>query len=63
LGLEDSNNSDMSDYTDPVHRVFHGRMVAYIKPTGEVKEEINVRFVAPWLKSAETKLVITEPQK
>lgn len=63
LGLEASNNSDMSDYTDPVHRVFHGRMVAYIKPTGEVKEEINVRFVAPWLKSAETKLVITEPQK
>lgn len=28
LGLEASNNSDMSDYTDNKHRVFHGRMIA-----------------------------------
>ena len=31
LGLEASNNSDMSDYTDNRHRVFHGRILAYVR--------------------------------
>lgn len=52
LGLEASNNSDMSDYTDNVHRVFHGKMVAYIEATGKT-EDIHVRFTSPWLKNAE----------
>lgn len=54
LGLEASNNSDMSDYTDNVHRVFHGRILAVIKPTGQTGDEIRVHFSSPWLKPAET---------
>ena len=53
LGLEASNNSDMSNYGDNVHRVYHGRMIAYIKVTEENKEGIKVHFTSPWLKSAE----------
>ncbi len=55
LGLEASNNSDMSDYTDNRHRVFHGRMIAYIK-AGETAGDISVQFSANWLKPAETKI-------
>ncbi len=53
LGLEASNNSDMSDYTDNQQRVYHGRMIAYIR-AGESTGEIAVRFKANWLKPAET---------
>ncbi len=55
LGLEASNNSDMSDYTDNKQRVFHGRLVAYIR-AGEATGEFTVRFSANWLKPAETKI-------
>ncbi len=51
-GLEASNNSDMTDYTDNVHRVFHGRILAYIQSTGDAGV-VNVKFTSPWLKSAE----------
>lgn len=57
LGLEASNNSDMSDYTDNKHRVFHGRMIAYIQ-LGETPGEVKLRFSANWLKPAETKLTV-----
>jgi beta-galactosidase len=49
LGLEASNNSDMSSYTDNVHRAYHGRLLAYIKSTGETGK-ITINFSAPWLK-------------
>ena len=49
MGLEASNNSDMSDYTDNIHRVYHGRILAYIQPTGEPGDQIQVLFSAPWL--------------
>jgi beta-galactosidase len=49
LGLEASNNSDMSSYTDNVHRAYHGRLLAYIKSTGETGK-ITINFTAPWLK-------------
>ncbi|MCC8154132.1 MAG: DUF4982 domain-containing protein [Tannerellaceae bacterium] len=49
LGLEASNNEDMSDYTDNKHRVYHGRILAYIQAMGE-EGEIKVRFSASWLK-------------
>lgn len=52
LGLEASNNEDMSDYTDNKHRVFHGRILAYLQATGN-EGAINVKFTSPWLKSAE----------
>jgi beta-galactosidase/beta-glucuronidase len=57
LGLEASNNQDMSDYTDNRHRVYHGRMIAYIR-AGESKGKITVRFSANWLKPAETKISV-----
>ena len=57
LGLEASNNSDMGDYTDNVHRVFHGRMLAYIQATGE-DGKINIRFTSPWLKETQTEISI-----
>ena len=52
--VEAGNNSDMSNYRDNVHRVFHGRLLAYIQATGGT-DEIKVRFTAPWLKSIEVK--------
>lgn len=55
-GLEASNNQDMSDYTDNKHRAFHGRILAYIRPTGEAGE-ITVRFTSPWLKEAEVRII------
>ena len=57
LGLEASNNEDMSDYNDNKQRVYHGRMLAYIKPTKE-EGSIKVRFTSPWLKEVETEILI-----
>ncbi len=57
LGLEASNNSDMSDYTDNKQRVFHGRMIAYIR-AGEQEGKVNLKFSAKWLKPAETSFEI-----
>ena len=53
LGLEASNNEDMSDYTDNKHRVYHGRMIVYIESSGQTGQA-KIKFTSPWLKSAET---------
>ncbi len=53
LGLEASNNSDMSDYTDNVHRVYHGRIVAFVKLIDKNSDEIKVKCTAPWLQPTE----------
>ena len=55
LGLEASNNTDMSDYTDNRHRVYHGRILAYMQATGE-EGEIKISFTSPWLEPAEVTL-------
>ncbi len=52
LGLEASNNQDMSDYTDSRHRVFNGRLLAYFKPVGNVGQA-KIRFSSPLLQSEE----------
>lgn len=52
LGLEAGNKKDMSDYTDNKHRVYRGRLIAYIK-AGETKGAVTAKFSAPWLESAE----------
>ena len=57
LGLEASNNEDMGDYTDNKQRVFHGRLIAYIK-AGETTGDVTVRFSANWLKAAEFKIEV-----
>jgi len=52
LGLEAGNNSDMTDYTDNVQRVYHGHIAAYVQATGET-QPIKVTFTSQWLKPAE----------
>jgi hypothetical protein len=48
----------MTDYTDNAHRVYHGRMIAYIQATGGSEEKIQIQFTSPWLESAD--VVITQ---
>lgn len=52
LGLEGSNNSDMSDYTDNRHRAYHGRLLAYIESTGK-EEPVTISFHSPLLKGTQ----------
>ena len=51
LGLEASNNEDMSDYSDAQHEVFQGRIKAYIQATGETGE-VTVCFSSKGLPDA-----------
>jgi beta-galactosidase len=48
LGLESADNTDMTNYRDNIQRVYNGRMMAYIKTTGEAGE-VNITFSALWL--------------
>ncbi|RKD90900.1 sugar-binding domain-containing protein [Mangrovibacterium diazotrophicum] len=57
LGLEASNNEDMGDYTDNKQRVFHGRLIAYVR-AGEQPGEVKFKFSANWLKAAETQFTV-----
>ncbi|UMB59562.1 DUF4982 domain-containing protein [Lutibacter sp. A80] len=57
LGLEAGNNSDMTDYTDNVQRVFHGHILAHIKTNGE-KGTVKVNFKSPWLQPVSTTITI-----
>ncbi|MCW2263844.1 MULTISPECIES: sugar-binding domain-containing protein [Sphingobacterium] len=50
LGLEAGNNSDMTDYTDNRHRVYHGKMIAYIQ-LNPGQGNVSVQFSAPWLEN------------
>ncbi|PWG78370.1 sugar-binding domain-containing protein [Pararcticibacter amylolyticus] len=58
LGLEAGDNSDMSDYTDNRQRVYHGKMIAYIRASGKAGEKVQVRFSSPWLEGVEAELEI-----
>ncbi|MDR1402537.1 MAG: DUF4982 domain-containing protein [Tannerellaceae bacterium] len=51
LGLEAGNNTDMTDYTDNKHRLFHGHIIAYIQANG-TEDTAKVTFTSPWLKEA-----------
>lgn len=57
LGLEGSDNGDMTDYTDNRHRAYHGRLLAYVQTTGS-EGAATVRFSSPLLRGAEVKLAI-----
>ena len=48
LGLEAGNHADMGNYRDHVQRVFHGRLLAYIRATGETGRA-SIKFSAPWI--------------
>ena len=57
LGLEGSNNEDMTSYTDNVHRAYRGKLVAYIQSKNEVGN-VKVSFSSPWLKGAEIDIIV-----
>ncbi|MCK9507685.1 MAG: DUF4982 domain-containing protein [Pigmentiphaga sp.] len=57
LGLEGSNNEDMTDYSDNVHRAYNGRMLAYIQSTGK-EGIIKIKFSSPLLKSTEVEVMV-----
>jgi beta-galactosidase len=55
LGLESANNTDMTSYRDNSHRVYNGKMLAYIQTT-EKSGKVEITFSAPWLKSGKVTL-------
>lgn len=57
LGLEAGNNEDMTDYTDNVQRVHHGKILAYVEAQGDSGEAI-ISFSSPWLQPAEIKIQV-----
>lgn len=61
LGLESSNNEDMTDYTDNTQQAYHGRMIAYIKAT-ENSGTINIQFTSSNIKTNEVNLIIQPSQ-
>ena len=52
LGLENSDNSDMSSHRDSRERVRNGQLLAYVQRTGR-GGDIHVSFSSPLLKGAE----------
>ena len=49
LGMEAGNNTDMSDYTDNVHRAYHGRLLCYIQRDAQ-GQPVKLTFTSPLLK-------------
>lgn len=60
LGLEGSNNSDMTDYTDNVHRAYRGRLLAYIKIGNGGNGDVCAVFSSPLLKPVTMNLNINQ---
>ncbi len=50
LGLEAGNNRDMGDYTDNKQHTFRGKLVAYIKRSGDAKS-VRASFSSPGMKT------------
>lgn len=57
LGLEGSNNTDMTNYRDASHRAYMGRLLAYVRSTAD-KGQIRVVFTSALLKGAECSITI-----
>lgn len=57
LGLEGSNNTDMSSYTDNRHRASNGYLLAYVR-NGNAPGQVVLHFRSPLLKSAELTLEV-----
>lgn len=58
LGIENSDNSDMSKSTDRHRRAYHGRLLAYVQSVGE-EGTIRVKFTSPLLKGCEITLPLS----
>ena len=52
LGLENSNNADMSMAHQDHRRAYHGRLLAYIETTGK-HGDITIEMTSPLLNDAE----------
>jgi len=48
LGMESGNNADMTSYTDNEHRLYHGKMIVYVRKTDK-NNKVTLMFSAPWL--------------
>jgi len=57
LGMESASNTDMTSSRNNSHRVYNGRMLAYLQTTGE-PGKIEITFSAPWLNSGKTTLIV-----
>lgn len=60
LGLENSDNSDMTDHRDRSQRVYQGRLLAYVQATGE-EGTIRVRFSSPLLQDGMAEVEMVHP--
>lgn len=56
LGLEGSNDADMSNYNDNHQRAYRGQLLAYIRHDKSGNEPIKVTFTSPLLKPVSIKL-------
>ena len=55
LGLESADNTDMGDWTDNVQRAYRGRLLAYIRTSGN-PGTVKVRFTSPYIEGAEVEI-------
>lgn len=60
LGLENGNNSGMSEHRDNSQRVWHGRLLAYIQ-TSDEEGQVRISFTSPLLKGDEVVININKP--
>lgn len=59
LGLEGSDNSDMTDHADNRERLYGGQLLAYVMLDANAgSREATVTFTSPMLKSASVKLTV-----
>lgn len=60
LGLENSDNTDMTNHRDRQQRVYQGRLLAYVKATGE-EGTIRINCTSPLLESATAEIEMAFP--
>ncbi|MDO4496381.1 MAG: glycoside hydrolase family 2 TIM barrel-domain containing protein [Bacteroidales bacterium] len=57
LGLENSDNTDMTNHRDNQERVFRGKLLAYVASENE-EGEVEVKFSSPLIKGTSVKLKV-----
>ena len=62
LGLENSDNTDMTNHRDQRQRVYQGRLLAYVQSTGE-EGTIRIHCSSPLLEGATAEVEVTLPRE
>lgn len=62
LGLENSDNTDMTNHRDNRQRVYQGRLLAYVQSTGE-EGTIRIYCTSPLLQDATAEVEMTLPRE